>query len=148
MHLWHINLEFWFTLGLCCQISRFMLMWRVQGGLSLPAMSHERRVMHPASPHPLCQYAKSPRRILLRSLSVTVSLSGSPHSLCPCLHPPLYRSPPWRNSGSARSRIGATLTSLSSYARIAAGGGWCGGFQRRSTAEGKFFYCCPFHKVS
>ena len=25
-------------------------MWRVQGGLSLPAVSHERRVMHPASP--------------------------------------------------------------------------------------------------
>jgi len=56
-------------------------MWRVQGGLSLPAVSRERRVMHPASPHPLCQYAESPRRILLRSLSVTDSLSGSPAPL-------------------------------------------------------------------
>ena len=60
MHLWHSNLEFWFTLDPCCQISRFMLMWRVQGGLSLPAVSRERRVMQPSSlpihrkppPHP------------------------------------------------------------------------------------------------
>jgi len=27
-------------------------MWRVQGGLSLPAVSREQRVMHPTSPHP------------------------------------------------------------------------------------------------
>ena len=142
MHLWHSNLEFWFTLGPCCQISRFMLMWRVQGGLSLPAVSRERRVMPPSS---LPIYRKPPPHPPSLSLShcLSLGLPCSPHSLCPCLHPPLCRSPPWRNSGSARSRIGATLTSLSSYAWIAAGGGWCGRFQRRSTAEGKFFTVAP-----
>ena len=151
MHLWHSNLEFWFTLGPCCQISRFMLMWRVKGGLSLPAVSRERRVMHPASPHPLCQYAESPRHILLRSLSVTVSLSRAP--LLPSFSLPLPAPSTLSISSMAQQWIGSVpnrrnldlpliICSDCSRRRVV---------RRVSTQEhnrGQVFYCCPFHKVS
>ena len=53
-------------------------MWRVQGGLSLPAMSHERRVM-PASSLPI--YRKPLPHPPSLSLSHCLSLSGSPAPL-------------------------------------------------------------------
>ena len=63
MHFCHSNLEFRFTSCPCCQISNFLLMWCVQGGLCQLARSHDPRVMHLARPYrpwPICENPPAP----------------------------------------------------------------------------------------
>ena len=153
MHLWHNNLEFWFTLGPCCQISRFMLMWRVQGGLSLLAVSRERRVMHPASPAARMFFANMQKAPAASSFALSQSLTLSRAPLLPSFSLPLpapstlsisSMAQQWIGSVPNRRNLDLPLIICLDYSRRRV-------VQRVSTQEhsrGQVFYCCPFHKVS